>query len=200
MRTKLMLLLFAAMLGFSSFANAAPLQNYGYYYCGDCGISQNPPNLGDIYIFIKSTHITNQYSPGDTLWVCDGSNCIQIAYQANGNFYPTGQKIPDTHTNAYKNTVGAIRNPNATNNWITTVYWIGPGTNSILTGTVDIILVPDPATPSSQVGTGNYGFSTVSGGTFVGTTGTGGGLGGGGGGGGGGGCESTDPNCHPETD
>jgi hypothetical protein len=96
---------------------------YGSYYCGDCAIADTSSALGEIYIFLRSTKITDQWVPGDTVTVCDGIYCLQMTWRGSV-WAPLGPATKDPHT-GYKNDVSFYRK-DGSEQYDFLVEWISP--------------------------------------------------------------------------
>jgi hypothetical protein len=90
---------------------SAHAQNIGSFYC-ECEFTSavgSPANSADIsnaLLFVKTTvngGYVHRWKPRDSVSICNGSVCIRLVYQANGNFNSLLPVTSDGNVN-YKNT------------------------------------------------------------------------------------------------
>lgn len=158
---RILLLIFLAFFALASNEACAQIKkpsNYGTYFCGDCQIAGSSPNLGDIYIFLRSTRITSQWAPGDLITICDGAACVVMTWRGS-TWTPVGGTFKDPHT-GYKNDVGI--NSVSGDTYVVVAVWIspvGPLKNGTVTITVDTS--SEAVGPNAGGGTGNAGNASV---------------------------------------
>ena len=140
-----------------SYSMGSPPRNYGRYFCQDCGVSNAAAAMGDIYIFLRSTKITQQWVPGDTVTICDGNSCMPITWRGTA-WQPLGPPYVDNKS-SYKNgtSVSGILPPPNTYN--VNEIWVspsGPVKNYIIT-VGDLV----PVGPGSGSGVGVDGAASI---------------------------------------
>ena len=158
---KKFLAIFVMVLASISSAQAAdPTGSKGRWLCSTCelappGHSMSLTDITDALEFIKTTvnaslASSNYWKPNDTVVICDGSSCMVLVYQANGNWLPFGPTIKDSGK-GYKNgqvtqKVG-INSDTATpiGNWyVWFSYWdFSTGYGRVLTPSVTISQGPN---------------------------------------------------------
>ena len=159
MKNRFILILLAFLFFVSNLAFAAPPQNYGSYLCSDCGVSESPPDLPNVYVFIRSTQITTQWSIGDVVTICDGTSCLQVKWFGT-TWLPTGPAYKDPKL-PYKNGTSAYLVPGSSNEYYVTIIWISPNTGQLLQGTVTIIDPNGTPVGSNASGTGAWGTYSI---------------------------------------
>jgi hypothetical protein len=108
--------------------------------------------MGDVYIFLRSTKITDKWVPGDLIVVCDGASCLPLTWRGS-IWAPIGPAYPDPKK-SYKNGIKINQQTNQ-NDYMVIVIWISPD-GPLREGVVEVLdLIP----VGIGAGGGNSGYS-----------------------------------------